>query len=315
MNGRGFFTLAAAVWRDHWELVKGRLALLVVFSAGSGYALASGPSNPTTLVATLVGTFLAAAGALALNQALEVERDRLMARTASRPLVTGALPRWYGYLLGVVLALAGLTLLAAKTRVLAALLGLAVVVLYVFVYTPLKSRSPYCTLVGAVCGALPPMMGWSAASGGLSLGAVLLAALLFFWQVPHFLSLAWLFREDYSRGGFRMLPQVDPGGSLTGRLALLYALATVGTTAALVLAQLTGLYFAAGALILGVLLVVPAWRLAQAPNDRRARGLFRMTLAYLPLLMALMVWDRGPVTSPFAQEKVSQARVERFARD
>ncbi|MGC8916212.1 MAG: heme o synthase [Thermoanaerobaculum sp.] len=282
----------------HGELAKVRLSSLVVITAGSGYILARGFDAPTTLFWTLAGTFLAAAGAMALNEAWEVDRDRRMRRTATRPLVTGTLPLWYGWFFGIASSGFGVWLLAAKSHRLAALLGATVVALYVLAYTPMKAKTPFCTLVGAVCGAIPPLMGWSAATGRLEGGAWLLAALLFFWQIPHFLSLAWLYRDDYRRGGFRMLPEMDPEGRLTGRLSLMYALATVASALSLALARVAGPYFTAGAILLGAALVLLAWGLAVRPSEANARSLFRATLVYLPLVVALAALDRGVVGDP-----------------
>ena len=280
-------TLAA-----HGELAKVRLSLLVVVTTAAGFLLAEPHGWGVRLALTCFGTALAAAGAMALNQALEVERDRRMARTAHRPLVTGFFSRRYGTVFGLGAATAGLGLLLFQVNALTAALGLAVVLLYVLVYTPLKVRTPFCTLVGAVCGALPPMMGWAAARGQLQGGAFLLAALLFFWQIPHFLSLAWLYRDDYRRGGFRMLPEVDPQGQLTARFSLLYGLATVATTLSFVAARLAGPPFAVAASALGVLLLAPAYQLLRGASQRAARKLFLATLAYLPLVLAFLVWER-----------------------
>lgn len=282
----------------HAELTKARLSSMVVVTAGGGYVLAVGFEHPTRLLWTLLGTFLASAGAMALNEVWEVARDAKMHRTATRPLVTGALPRWYGLGFGLLCSSLGVFLLAWRSHLLAAFLGLLVIGLYVLVYTPLKARTPFCTLVGAVCGAIPPLMGWAGATGSLRPGAWILAFLLFFWQIPHFLSLAWLYREDYRRGGFRMLPEVDPEGRLTGRFSFLYALATAGSALSLALLRLTGAYFVASAILLGGILVFFAWRLAAAPSDRTARALFRTTLLYLPLVVVLLAMDRrGEVKS------------------
>lgn len=291
----------------HVELTKARLSSLVVVTAGGGYVLAAGLEDPGRLLWTLLGTFLASAGAMALNQVWEVARDAKMQRTAHRPLVTGALPRWYGLSFGLLCSSFGVALLAWKSHALAALLGLLVIVLYVLVYTPLKARSPFCTLFGAVCGAVPPLMGWAGATGTLGLGAWVLASMLFFWQIPHFLSLAWLYREDYRRGGFRMLPEVDPEGRLTGGFSLLYALAAAASALGLSLLQLTGGYFTAGSVLFGGALVFFAWRLAIAPSDSAARALFRATLLYLPLVLALSAFDRRGQVQPSHMAVVSAA--------
>jgi len=292
---RRFLQILAA----HGELVKVRLSLLVVVTTGAGFLLAEPHSWGVRFALTCFGTALAAAGAMALNQAWEVERDRRMARTAHRPLVTGVFSLRYGTFFGLCTAALGLGLLWWRVNALTAALGLAVILLYVLVYTPLKVRTPFCTLVGAVCGALPPMMGWAAARGKLEGGAFLLAALLFFWQIPHFLSLAWLYREDYRRGGFRLLPELDPQGELTARLSLLYGLATVATTLTFIAVRLAGPAFAVAASVLGGVLLFPAHRLLREASEPAARKLFVATLAYLPLVLAFLVWERYTLTPHF----------------
>lgn len=284
----------------HMELIKFRLSSLVVFTTATGFVLSQPEIHWPLLAWTTLGTFLAAAGAMALNEWWEAERDARMERTAHRPLVTGFFPKVYGLVFGVSVAFTGLALLATKANLLTASLGLAVVFLYLLVYTPLKTRTPFCTLVGAICGALPPMMGWAGAAGSLGFGAFLLAALLFFWQIPHFLSLAWVYRKEYRAGGFRMLPEVDDSGMLTARYSMMYALGTVATTFAFVAASLAGLAFAAAATVLGFALLYPAYRLFNCPDGTWARRLFLATLAYLPLLMATLLMDRQ-VPAPVVQ--------------
>ncbi|HUK12916.1 MAG TPA: heme o synthase [Thermoanaerobaculaceae bacterium] len=290
------------------ELTKLRLTALVVTTAAVGFALASGARwDVGKGLATLAGTALAAAGAMALNQRIESARDARMERTRLRPLPTGAIGARTATAFGVAAAGSGLALLALAANLLTAALGLAVVLLYTLVYTPLKARTPFCTLFGAVCGALPPMMGWSAAAGRLGFGAWVLGGLLFLWQIPHFLALAWLYREDYRRGGFRMLPILDPEGVLTGSVVVVYSLALVPVGIVAALGGLTGWAFAAGALVLGAGLVVLALRLAAERSDRPARRLFLATLAYLPLLLGLMVADRVPPGAPGAATAVVAA--------
>ncbi len=285
------------VWA-YSELVKARLTLLVVFTTASGFLLASPGGDASKLIWAVLGTFLSAAGAMALNELREVERDRMMPRTANRPLVTGFFSRRHGLAVGLLAAACGLALLAWRVNRLTALLSLVVVLLYVLVYTPLKALSPFCTLVGAVCGALPPMMGWAAARGRLETGAFLLGGLLFFWQIPHFLSLAWLYRDQYRQGGFCMLPEYDPQGRLTGSFALLYTLATVATTLTLVIARLAGGGFAAVAVLGGLGFLLPALHLAKNPTSHTAKRLFWASLAYLPLVLAALLMDRQPVPPP-----------------
>jgi heme o synthase len=289
---------ASALLRSYAKLAKIRLTMLVVATTAVGFLMAGGlRGGAATLVWTLLGTALAAGGSMALNQVLETDRDARMERTRNRPLPAGDIGRSAAALAGACTAALGLAVLALRTTVVTAVLGLAVVLLYTLVYTPLKPRTPLCTLVGAVCGALPPMMGWSATGAPLSFGAWFLAGVLFLWQIPHFLALAWLYREDYERGGFRMLPAVDPSGSVTGQMAVLYALALVPVGALGALGGMTGWVFAAGSLVLGSVLVGFALSLSARRTESVARRLFLATLAYLPLLLGLMVADRTPLDS------------------
>jgi len=252
----------------------------------------AGGGRGATLAATLVGTALAACGSMALNQVIEAERDARMERTCRRPIPTGAVTPRHAVVFGVTAAAAGLATLAALVNVLTAVLGLTVVLVYILVYTPLKPRSPLCTLAGAVCGAIPPMMGWTATGAALSFGAWLLAGVLFLWQIPHFLALAWLYRDDYARGGFRTLPAVDASGRVTGAMAVLYSLALLPVGVLAALGGLTGWRFAAAGLALGGGLVALASLLAVRRTEPLARRLFLATLAYLPLLLGAMVADR-----------------------
>ncbi|OYV88686.1 MAG: hypothetical protein B7Z68_13015 [Acidobacteria bacterium 21-70-11] len=206
----------------------------------------------------------------------------------------GVLTARHALAFGVVVAGAGLAILAAEANTLTAVLGLTVVLVYTLVYTPLKPRSPLCTLAGAVCGAIPPMMGWTATGTPLGFGAWLLAGVLFLWQIPHFLALAWLYRDDYARGGFRMLSVVDASGRSTGQAAVLYSMALLPVGVLAALGGMTGWGFAAGSLVLTGGLVALALALAAKKSDAVARRLFLATLIYLPLLLGLMVADRLP---------------------
>jgi protoheme IX farnesyltransferase len=200
--------------RTGLQLTKARLSLLVVATAAAAYAVARGgtPFHAPCFLWTVMGTGLAAAGANAINQCMGAARDRAMPRTRGRPVARGAVRAGTALAFGAALATAGPALLAALVGVRPALLALAAVVLYTLVYTPLKTRSPFCTLAGAVVGSIPPLIGWAAAAGSLAAGGWILAALLFAWQIPHFLSLAWLHRDEYAAAGYKMLPSVDPGG-------------------------------------------------------------------------------------------------------
>lgn len=295
-HGRTGAARARVVVRACAELAKFRLTLLVVATTAVGFLMAGGPNQGAAVLAwTVLGTALAAAGSMALNQVIEAARDGRMERTRNRPVPSGTIGRRMALILGTVTAAAGIGTLALEVAMTTALLGLAVVLTYTLVYTPLKPRTPLCTLAGAVCGAIPPMMGWTATGAPLSFGAWVLAGVLFLWQIPHFLALAWLYRDDYARGGFRMLPVIDPSGRVTGQMAVLYALALVPVGVLGALGGMTGWLFAAGSLALGSALVAFALRLAELRTEPVARRLFLATLAYLPLLLGLMVADRVPV--------------------
>jgi protoheme IX farnesyltransferase len=276
------------------ELSKARLVSLVVVTTAVGFLMAApGGWSGSHLAWTLAGTALAAAGSMALNQRIEVEQDGRMERTRLRPLPTGAVGLAWGSVFGVSVATSGVILLAWRTNLLTAALGLAVIGIYTLVYTPMKRHTTACTLAGAVCGAIPPMMGWSAATGGLSLGAWILAGILFLWQIPHFLALAWLYRDDYERGGFRMLPIVDPAGDATVLMIVLYSLALIPVGLAATLSGMAGWTYAFGSLLMGGALLGMGASLARSRSLPAARRLFYSTLAYLPLLLGLMVADRA----------------------
>lgn len=288
------------------ELTKIRLVALVLATTAAGFLLAPGAKATVLLIPVATGTLLAAAGAMALNQAIEWRRDLRMERTRLRPIPLGTVSPRGALALGAGIAVAGVALLLLAVNAFTAALAALVVVLYAGVYTPLKAVSPACTLVGAVCGAIPPMMGWSGATGSLGFGAWALAGLLFAWQIPHFLALAWLYRDDYRRGGFRMLPAVDPHGVATGAMATLYSAALVPVTLAPSVAGLAGAAYALVAVLLGVALLLAAAAMARQRSQRAARRLFLATLAYLPLLLAALLIDRP---SPAAPREVAVAAV------
>lgn len=283
----------------YMELAKFRLSLLVVMTAAAGFVLAShGGVDAARLAWTSLGVALAACGANALNQVQEIARDALMTRTRGRPLPSGRIGRRHALVAALVWATAGVTLLAVRVNLVAAGLTLANVLLYNLVYTPLKTRSTACTLVGALCGALPPLIGWAAVDGRLALGGWILAAVLFVWQIPHFLALAWLYRGDYERGGFRMLPVVDQSGRITVRLLVLYALLLLPLGLAAGVTGMGGRLFAVGSLLLGAWLVGTGVRLWRERSDGRARTVFFASLVYLPLLLGLMIADAAPRRDP-----------------
>lgn len=292
-------------------LTKARLSALVLATTAVGYVLAANMPGAFAFgigrfLATLAGTALAAASANTLNQVLETTRDAAMERTRGRPLPSGGVSAAHAITLAFVLGGAGMCILAGFVNALAAALALGTIGLYVLVYTPLKTRTTLNTLVGAVCGAVPPMIGWAGAAGRLDTGAWVLGALLFVWQIPHFLALAWLYREDYARGRFRMLPVLDPDGHLTCRVVITTSLLLVPITFTATLLGLAGWFFTAGAFALGAGMTVAAVVLYRDRTNANARRVFLASLVYLSAVLVLLVVDRGPGAA-FEIERVAVA--------
>lgn len=279
--------------RDWLELTKPRITSLVVFTTLVGFVTSSaGPVSLGTLVWTLVGTGLVAAGASALNQVVERRTDALMHRTRTRPLPAGRLTAPEAGVFGAFLSALGLGMLFWGSGPLAALVAATTLVSYLALYTPLKRRTPMATLVGAVPGALPPVIGWAAARGTLDGGAFVLFAIVFLWQIPHFLAIAWIYRDDYERGGFPMLPVVDREGGFTARQTVIHSLALLLVSLAAAAAGLGGPAYLAGAFVLGVALTLFALRLASTRDLAAARGLFLASVLYLPALCSLLLAAR-----------------------
>ncbi|HOX24686.1 MAG TPA: heme o synthase [Candidatus Krumholzibacteria bacterium] len=280
--------------RDVLELSKARLSGMVVLTTLVGFLLGAPQPQWTRLAFTLLGTGLTAFGAAALNQYRERDVDALMERTRRRPLPAGRIAPGVALAYGTGVSTLGAFVLLAFAGPLPASLAAATILLYVLVYTPLKRISTVNTLVGAVCGAIPPLIGWTAATGAFAVGGWLLFALLFVWQMPHFLSLAWLYRADYARGGLRMLPVVDADGRLTFPVTVLFAALHLPLGLMVTLAGVAGPWFALGSLGLGIGWGWLGLRLYRSHSDRDARRVFLASLAYLPLVLLLMVADRGP---------------------
>jgi protoheme IX farnesyltransferase len=296
----------------HLELSKARLSALVVLTAVAGYVMGSVPGSFDwiRLGLTAAGTALAAAGANALNQLVETRRDALMRRTRLRPLPAGMLRPAHALVFAMLAAYGGVAVLGLFVNLLSSALALATILLYVLVYTPLKTRTTLNTLVGAVCGAIPPVIGWVAAAGRVDAGGWVLAALLFLWQIPHFFALAWMYRADYERGGFAMLPVVDRGGRLTGQVALVTSLGLVPVALSATLFGLAGPFYAAGALALGLWLAAAGARLWATRSDASARRLFLTSVIYLPALLCLMIADRRPSVAGLPFPAVSGAAAQ-----
>ena len=275
-------------------LVKMRLSLLVVMTTAVGYVMAStGPMNWLTLLWTVLGTLLCACSANGLNQVIENRRDAMMARTKDRPLPSGAMSPQHGWIVTMILGYGGLCMLALLVNLPAAGLALVTMLTYVLLYTPMKVHTTLNTLIGAIVGAIPPMIGWVAASGTLTTGAWILAAILFVWQLPHFLSLAWLYREDYAHAGFKMLPGIPGGEHTTCEVVLLTTLLLIplGLTATMV--GIAGVIYAFCSIALGIAFTLPAIRFFKERTRATARRVFLTSLLYLPLLMGIMIADRG----------------------
>jgi heme o synthase len=310
------------VCRHYLQLAKVRLTALILLTTAVGYVLGSiaqeASASFSGVALALLGTGLAAAGASALNQLMEIGRDAKMRRTCNRPLPAGRIARPHAFLFAMLATAAGLGTLNEWVNPLTSLLGLLDVLIYVLVYTPLKSRTSLCTLIGSICGALPPVMGWAAATGSLSPGAALLGCILFLWQVPHTLSLVWLHREDYAAAGYRMLPVVDPSGRLTCLTIVLYWLALMPLGVAATLLGLAGYLFAVASLLLGLAMFLLALQFRAAKTQRNARRLFWASIAYLPLLFLSLVadrpsegvkkWGQAPRETPISQALCRPAR-------
>ena len=280
-------------WLDFVELTKPRIALMVLFTVAIGAMLAT-PAVPDValLVSTLIGTGMVAAGASALNQLLERRSDAQMQRTENRPLPAGRLQPMEVLFFGLALSTGGLVWLAVTGRhPIAAAVAAVTHLSYVFVYTPLKSRTTMNTLVGAVPGALPPIIGWTSVTGTLDWQAAAIFLIVFLWQVPHFLAIAWIYREDYARAGLKMLPVADADGALTGRQMVLYCLALMPVSLLPVLHQKAGWIYGLGAVALGLLFLAAAIGFSANHTNARARRVLRASLVYLPALLALMLLE------------------------
>jgi len=279
---------------DYIALTKPRITWLILMSTGVGYffGLNAGSPHWIWLVHTLIGTALIASGTAALNQWSERDADTLMRRTAGRPLPTGKMTAHRALLFGIVLSVLGFGELALGVNLLAALLGAFTLGSYLFVYTPLKQRSHLSTVIGALPGAMPPLIGYAASHGSLTPEAWTLFAILFIWQFPHFLAIAWMYREDYARAGIRMLPVVEPDGMSTGRQIILYASTLIPVSLFPVLLGMSGKVYLVGALILGGWFLYTGVRVAFDLTNVRARRVLLASIIYLPAIYGLMIFDR-----------------------
>lgn len=282
-----------SVLSDLWSLTKPGITRLVLITTGVGFYLgASGSLDLATLFHVLLGTGLLAAGTNALNQYAERRADAQMKRTRSRPLPAGRLKGSTALAFSAGISIAGALYLAALVNLLTAALGAASLLIYIFIYTPLKRRTWLCTIVGAIPGAIPPMMGWTAATGRLGALAWVLFGIVFLWQMPHFFAIGWLYKQDYARAGFPMLPVIDDEGKRTARQIIGYTVALVVVSLLTTVMGLTGAIYFFGALTLGLGFLVLGVALATTRTGLSARRLFLGSVLYLPALLILMVVDK-----------------------
>ena len=275
------------------ELVKARLTMMVLVTTTMGFHLAAHLMDWALLFHTLFGTGLLAGGAAVLNQYLEKDLDANMPRTASRPIPTGQISSEAALLMGGAMGAIGLVYLAVQVNLLTSVIGAVTLVSYIAVYTPLKRVTPLNTVVGAVPGALPPLMGWTAAGGAITEKGLALVAILYFWQLPHFFAIAWIYRDQYANAGFVMLSLDDETGERTSQQAIVYALSLLPFSTLPYMFGMVGVAYLAGALILGGLYLALAILFYQKLSVASARRLFMYSIIYLPLLFGLIFIDRA----------------------
>jgi protoheme IX farnesyltransferase len=279
--------------RLYVELTKPRITFLIVLTAAAGFALgARGGVSYMLLTHAMIGIALLSSGIATLNQYMERDLDGLMRRTASRPLPSGKLQPIEAFLFGAVLTIGAEIYLAVMVNPLTAMFGISVIVGYLFLYTPLKTRTSLSTVVGAFPGAMPPLMGWTAATGEVTAGAWVLFAILFLWQFPHFLAIAWMYREDYERAGIVMLPVVEPEGRITGQQIVAYTMLLLPVSLLPTVMGISGNIYFYGAIALGALFLYSSVRAAFSKSRQEARRLLLASVIYLPLLFVLMVINR-----------------------
>ena len=279
--------------RDYLELTKPGITVLILICTAVGYWFGCGSSfHLSTLLHGLMGTALLASGTSALNQWYEVDSDAKMRRTRMRPIPAGRMKRSHGFVFGIVLSAGGFAELWYGTNLLAAGIGLFTLLSYLFFYTPLKRRSSSCTIVGAIPGAMPPVIGYAAAGNGIDAGALALFLILFVWQFPHFDAIAWMYREDYARGGIRMLPVIEPDGNSTALRVVVCSLLLIPISLLPTILSMTGIVYAITAIAAYVGLVYFGTQLSCERTAARARALLLASVIYLPALLSVMVLDR-----------------------
>jgi heme o synthase len=280
--------------RDLVELVKARLTLLVLLTTAVGFYLgAEGPVNVGALLHTVLGTALAAGGAAALNQWWEYKLDALMQRTESRPIPAGRMQPTEALLIGAALSIFGVTYLALVCNALSAALAAITIIVYIFAYTPLKLVSTFNTALGAVPGAIPPMIGWAAARGTLNAGAWMLFAILFFWQLPHFFAIAWMYRDDYTRAGFQMIASDDRTGERSASQSVFFTMVLFVVAGLPAFLGIATVFYLLAELILGGVFIAVAMRFLKTRARSDARRLFLTSIIYLPLVLGALVLSKA----------------------
>jgi len=280
---------------DYWTLTKPEVNLLIGVTTAAGFWLGAAHGQDASMIRlahTVVGTLLVASGTGTLNQLLERRFDACMRRTASRPVAAGRIAPWHALVFGVALATAGTLELAAAVNRLSSLLAFATMAIYLLVYTPLKRKTPLCTLIGAVPGAAPPLIGWAGATGALGAEAWILYSMVFLWQFPHFMAIAWMYRDDYRRAGYHVLPRDTPIVPFALYQAMIPLLALVPISLMPVYYGRAGLVYLATALVLGACFIYRADRLAVHQSNAMARRLLLASIVYLPLIFIALVLDR-----------------------
>lgn len=275
-----------------FELTKPRIAVMLVLTAAAAFYVASARFDIVLFFHAMTGIMLLAFGVAALNQAIERRTDSMMDRTASRPLPTGRVSPFEAWIFGVLLCAVAILQLFAFVNVLTAALGVLVIIGYVCLYTPLKTRTTASTAIGAIPGAMPPLMGWTSVSGEITLGAWALFVFLFLWQFPHFLAIAWMYREEYGKAGILMLPVVEKDGRITARQIVMFGMLTVVTSLAPFFLGFAGWIYLVAAVALGVWFMIASIRAAKSKTFQSARSLLFATVAYLPLLLLVLVLDK-----------------------
>jgi len=274
------------------ELTKPRIALMLVLTSAAGFYLGTANGFDVTLFFnSMIGIALLAFGVATLNQVWERKTDALMERTAKRPLPTQKISFTEALVFGISFCLVAEIYLAFLVNSLTAILGLTVIVGYVLLYTPLKTRTSASTAIGAIPGAMPPLMGWTASADEISLGAWALFAMLFLWQFPHFLAIAWMYKEQYAKAGILMLPVIEPEGKITARQIVIFTLLLLPVSLAPFFLGFAGLIYLVGAILLGLWFLAASIKTARAKSVAEARKLLLVSVLYLPLIFALMVFN------------------------